>query len=338
MIEMVLAHVDLARVRFAHSPARELVASLLVLQDPARQPMHGRWLLAARRRLDGVELELLTALVPPGRYLPSFLLPASTRPWVTLAEDLEVIAASPPAVVRAELDKVRDGRPLRPVLRPLYADPAAHLPEVVAALGRYWQAVLEPYWPRLRALSAADVTFRMEQFANGGLAHVLAGLHPGVALDADRLRIDKPHHCSHRFDLAGTGILLMPCAFIWPTVAVECCTVDQPSLTYPTRGVAELWQDAPADQTDPLSALVGKTRAVGHPWATQNHHPAGRPARPQPTRGQPAPQGPQGRRLGHRPPPRADGALPANTGRLHPAERHPDLRASRLSIRDRPPA
>jgi Bacterial regulatory protein, arsR family/Family of unknown function (DUF5937) len=261
MIEMVLAHVDLARVRFAHSPARELVASLLVLQDPARQPMHGRWLLAARRRLDGVELELLTALVPPGRYLPSFLVPASTRPWVTLAEDLEVIAASPPAVVRAELDKVRDGRPLRPVLRPLYADPAAHLPEVVAALGRYWQAVLEPYWPRLRALSAADVTFRMEQFANGGLAQVLAGLHPGVALDADRLRVDKPHHCSHRFDLAGTGILLMPCAFIWPTVAVECCTVDQPSLTYPTRGVAELWQDAPADQTDPLSALVGKTRA-----------------------------------------------------------------------------
>jgi DNA-binding transcriptional ArsR family regulator len=261
MIEMVLAHVDLARVRFAHSPARELVASLLVLQDPARQPMHGRWLLPARRRLDGVELELLIALVPPGRYLPSFLLPASTRPWVTLAEDLEVIAASPPAVVRAELDKVRDGRPLRPVLRPLYADPAAHLPEVVAALGRYWQAVLEPYWPRLRALSAADVTFRMEQFAHGGLAQVLAGLHPEVALDADRLRIDKPHHCSHRFDLAGTGILLMPCAFIWPTVAVECCTVDQPSLTYPTRGVAELWQDAPADQTDPLSALVGKTRA-----------------------------------------------------------------------------
>jgi hypothetical protein len=35
MIEMVLAHVDLARVRFAHVPARELVASVLVLQAPA---------------------------------------------------------------------------------------------------------------------------------------------------------------------------------------------------------------------------------------------------------------------------------------------------------------
>ena len=143
MIEMVLAHVDLARVRFAHSPARELVASLLVLQDPARQLMHGRWLLSARRRLDGVEMELLTALVPPGRYLPSFLLPASTRPWVTLAEDLEGIAASPPAVVRAELDKVRDGRPLRccgPSMR-------TRLP-TCPRWWRRWAATGRPSWSR----------------------------------------------------------------------------------------------------------------------------------------------------------------------------------------------
>ncbi|HEX6678129.1 MAG TPA: helix-turn-helix domain-containing protein [Actinomycetes bacterium] len=82
-----------------------------------------------------------------------------------------------------------------------------------------------------------------------------------VALEGDRLRIDKPHHCSHRVDLAGTGILLVTCAFLWPAVAVECCGVDQPTLTYPTRGLAALWQQAPADQADPLSALVGRTRA-----------------------------------------------------------------------------
>jgi len=35
---------------------------------------------------------------------------------------------------------------------------------------RYWQAAVEPFWPRLRALSTADLTYRMEQFANGGLA------------------------------------------------------------------------------------------------------------------------------------------------------------------------
>jgi DNA-binding transcriptional ArsR family regulator len=263
MIEMVLAHVDLARVRFAHSPARELVASLLVLQDPTRQPMHGRWLSTARRQLDrGEELKLLTALVPAGPYLPGFLLPAPTGPWGTLAEELDAVAASPPALVRAELDTVRDGRPLPAVLRPLYEDPAAYLPTVVGALRRYWRAVMEPCWPRLRALSTADLTYRMEQFANGGLARVLADLHSELTLEGDRLRIDKPHHCQQRFDLAGTGILLVPCAFIWPSLMVECCGVDQPAVTYPTRGVAELWEEPPAEHTDPLIALVGRTRAT----------------------------------------------------------------------------
>jgi len=264
MIEMVLAHVDLARMRFAHSPVRELVASLLVLQDPGRQPMHGKWLAMARHQLGGVELGVLTALASTGRYLPSFLLPSPTAPSgiPTLDEELNAVAASPPAVVRAELDKVRDGRPLRAALRPLYEDPTTHLPAVVEAMRQYWQAAVEPCWPRLRALSTADVTHRMEHFASGGLARVLADLHPEIALKGDLLQIDKPHHCSHRYDLAGSGILLIPCAFIWPRVIVECCEVDQPTMTYPSRGVAELWQEITAEQIDPLSALVGRTRAT----------------------------------------------------------------------------
>jgi len=125
MIEMVLAHSDLARVRFAHSPANELVASLRVLQDPGRQPMYGRWLSTVQGRLAGLRLELLTALAPTGRYLPAFLLPPPTRPWAVLEEELEVVAATPPALVRAELDKVRERQPLPAVLRPLYHDPTA---------------------------------------------------------------------------------------------------------------------------------------------------------------------------------------------------------------------
>jgi hypothetical protein len=80
MIEMVLAHVDLARVRLAYSPIRELAGSLLVLQDPGRQVMQGGWVSTLPRRLGGLQLELLTALVPAGRYVPSFLLPPPTGP------------------------------------------------------------------------------------------------------------------------------------------------------------------------------------------------------------------------------------------------------------------
>jgi DNA-binding transcriptional ArsR family regulator len=262
MIEIVLEHSDLARVRFAHSPVEELVASLRVLQDPDRQPMYGRWLSAVRPRLGGLRLELLTALAPTGRYLPDFLLPSPTQPWGVLAEELERVAASPSALVRADLDKVRDGQPLPAVLRPLYDDPAAHLPTVVGELRRYWQAALEPVWPRVRALCMADLAYRMERFAEGGLARVLAQLHPSVAFAGELLQIDKPHHCSHRFDLAGTGIVLVPCAFTWPTLSVDCDGVDQPVLIYPPRGLAQLWEDTPAEQPDPLGALIGRTRAT----------------------------------------------------------------------------
>ena len=41
-----------------------------------------------------------------------------------------------------------------------------------------------------------------------------------------------------------------------------CCDVDQPTLTYPARGVAGLWEESSAEQADPLVALVGRTRAA----------------------------------------------------------------------------
>jgi DNA-binding transcriptional ArsR family regulator len=262
MIELVLDHVDLARVRFAHSPIRELVASLLVLQEPRRQSMHGRWLATVRPQLGSLRLDLLFGLTPVGPYLPSFLLPPPTGPWGVLTGELAAIAATSPAVVRAELDLVRQGRPLPAVLRSLYEDPAGHLPDVVEELDQYWRAAIQPVWPRVRALSTADLTYRMEQFANGGLARVLTGLHREIALERDTLQVDKPHHCSQRFDLSGSGILLLPCAFIWPTLLVECCGVDQPTVSYPPRGVAELWRETDAEHADPLSALVGRTRAT----------------------------------------------------------------------------
>lgn len=260
MIELVLAHTDLARVRFAHSPVRELVTSLLVLQDPQRRAMHGRWLGAVRPRLGELRL-LLTALVPLSPYLPAFLLPAVSKPWPELAEELDAVAASPAALVRSELDQAYQGRPLPAALEPLYEDPVARLPEVVQELQRYWHAAIAPVWPRVRAACSADLTYRMEQFANGGLARVLAELHSQLTLEADRLLFDTPHHCQQRFDLAGTGILVVPCAFIWPRLMVECCGVQQPAVTYPARGVAELWEEPAAEHADPLIALVGRTRA-----------------------------------------------------------------------------
>lgn len=262
MIEIELAHADLALMRFAHSPIRELVASLRVLHDRGRQHVYGTWLSTIRGRLGGIRLDLLTALAPETPYSLDFLAPSSARAWEVLADELELVAATPPATLRAELDWVYQGQDLPPVLRPLYEDPAAELPGLVDQLARYWKVAVEPISERLRAVCTADLSYRMEQFAAGGIARVLEGLHPETAFQGNLLRIDKPYRCHHRVDLTGTGIVLVPCAFSWPRLSVQCCNgADQPALSYPPRGVAELWQ-APADQPDPLRALVGRTRAT----------------------------------------------------------------------------
>lgn len=263
MIEIVLAHTDLARVRFAYSPARELIASIRILQDGSHQHMHSRWLSAVRGLLGGLRIDLLTALTPPGRYLPGFLMPPPTEPWGCLVDELDAVVASAPAVVRAELDTLYQDRPLPTVLRPLYENPTAHLPAVADQMSTYWRAAVDPGWDRLRALSMADVSYRMEQFARGGIARVLGDLHPELSFVHDRLQIDKPQHqsCHHSLDLPGAGVLLLPCVFLWPALMVECCDADQPALTYPPRGVAGLWEEPRPDQADPLFALVGRSRA-----------------------------------------------------------------------------
>ena len=261
MIEMVLAHADLAQMRFAHSPVRELVASIRALQSPQASDVYGPWLSDVEGRLGGVSLDLLTALAPAGPSMPSFVMPRPTKPWTDINDEFDAIASTDPTALRADLEDVYPGGRLPQVLQPLYNDPAAHLPAIVDEMYKYWNVAIEPMWQSLRALTAADLVYRAEQFATGGLVKVLAGLHAKITLHEDTLRIGGRGGCYHRFDLAGTGLILVPCAFLWPTLLIECCDTQEPSLTYPVRGIAGLVAEDPRSSADPLFGLVGKTRA-----------------------------------------------------------------------------
>lgn len=165
-----------------------------------------------------------------------------------------------PADVRANLDVAFQGR-LPAVLRPLYEDPVRQLPMLVGDVRRYWSVAIEPFWQRLRALSMADISYRMEQFAFGGVSRVLVDLHSQISFDHDRLLVDRPPDRVHS-DLGGRGLVLLPCAFSWPRPLVGSCDVAQPWLTYPPRGVADLWRRSSVDRITPLQVLLGRTRAT----------------------------------------------------------------------------
>ena len=268
MIELVLRHADVAFIRFTHSSVHELVGSIKTLHDSRRQLMHRRWLAWARPRLSRQPLDLLTALTPSGsNYIPDFLTPVpdipvnDSRPG-DLDGALDRIAATDPEQVRTELDLMVElndrGAMLPAAARDLHEDPARHLPRLVDDMRAYWRLVIEPVWDRVFALCADDVGFRMQQVADGGIGRVLNSVHQQVSYHDDVVAIDKRYECRH--DLTGTGLLMIPCAFVWPNVAVACCHSQRAGITYPPRGLGLAWEER-VEATDALAALVGRTRA-----------------------------------------------------------------------------
>lgn len=268
MIYLHLGVEDLGRIRFAFSPAWETVTSLRTLGTAADTGLHGRWLRAVRPRLGQADMALLTAVVRPRGYIPDFLHPFPPRRAPSFEAGLAQIAASDPQLVAAELTHLAEhplaqqgpGRQARlDLLSRLIADPVAGLSRIVAELERYWKIALAPYWPRVRSLLDADLAFRLDQLAAGGVQQLLSTLHPLVSIDRDTVRVVK-YYEGHA-DLRGRGLLLIPCAFAWPDVIVR--TADpQPALTYAPRGLGRLWETPHTQHRSPLGDVLGHTRAT----------------------------------------------------------------------------
>jgi DNA-binding transcriptional ArsR family regulator len=262
VIELVLAARDLARVRFARSPLEEVTFSLGVLAGRKGAMLHEPWLRAAKARLVGVDLSLLEALTARGNYYPGFLVPPPTGTDATFEDEVDRVRATDPAEVRRELDLCWPDGDLPARLIPLHDNPERYLGELAAAITRYWEAAIEPVWPRIRALHDADLAYRSAALTAGGLDRLFAELHPQVEYADDRLRLHLSAH-SASFAAAGAGVLLIPSVFVWPRIAVFDTDDYQPAIAYPARGVGTIWSSAPRPSTvTPLAGLVGRSRAA----------------------------------------------------------------------------
>lgn len=228
---------DLGQIRFGFSPVWEAVTSLRTLSMGSGVGTHARWLRQVHLHLGGVDLGLLTAVVRPAGYLPDFLHPVPERS-ADFGSELARIATTDPRLVAAELSHLAthpqaqqgpDREQRAETLDVLAADPAAGLARITTELDRYWHTAIAPYWPRIHALLDADLTYRLQELAAGGLRRLFATLHPLVSFDGASLRIVK-YYDGHA-DLRQRGLVLVPCAFAWPEVLVR--TADpQPVVSY----------------------------------------------------------------------------------------------------------
>ncbi|MFG2072529.1 Helix-turn-helix domain-containing protein [Nonomuraea maritima] len=267
-IEWVLKPEDVARIRFAFSPMWELVASLRTLRQPARQSIHLPWLKAVRPRLAGLDLTELLALVPPTGYLADFITPPPDTPIPDFATELDRVRRTDPERARAEAAQVRDTDPA--LIERFRADPEAGIARIADALEAYWETCFAEFWPRVYALLERDVLRRSRELAQGGARQLFAGLDPAVSWTGERLLVDRPW-CTIG-GLHGDGLVLVPSAFYWPSVAVMSAPY-QSMLVYPVQGVGTLWEQGPPPAPGALAALIGRSRAqillaLGEPTTT----------------------------------------------------------------------
>ncbi|MFD1930985.1 DUF5937 family protein [Nonomuraea mangrovi] len=248
---------DLARLRFAFSPASEAVASLRLLQDPGRHTLHWPWIRAVRPLLAGLDLGLLFALAPLGPYFVDFLTPPPTRPLPDIAAELGLIAAADRDKAVAEAARVPAAG--TPIVREFLADPAAGLARAAAELRLYWDVAMDRYWPQIRGLFEAEVLRRSRQLARDGAGAMFNDLHPNITWDDGRLRV-RTRAWRRSGPLGGDGMILIPSVFHWPDTIVMA-EPYQPNLVYPVPGVGTVWSHGAVPTTGALDALIGRTRA-----------------------------------------------------------------------------
>ncbi|WP_141714824.1 ArsR/SmtB family transcription factor [Micromonospora mirobrigensis] len=261
--ELRFSLADVAGVRLAVSPVNETVMSMWALADPVRYPVHLPWVDRARvilRRPEvAVRVRPLTELTWRGCPLPDFLTPAA-RPNVELAEQLDQIAATPPAVVVRDLLSTIHRRPLSAFGLALLADPRGLLPRLVDAVRVWHDEAIAPDWPRLRALLDADVAYRAAQLAETGAGRFFEQLHPSLRWLGDRVVSDDPFE--RDFDLRGRGLALNPTVFTDRRVLWNLLEDSLPAGAYPVRAVGTLWEVTTPPPGDPLARVIGPGRAT----------------------------------------------------------------------------
>lgn len=257
---------DLLRCRFAISPLWETQEAIRTLARPERHGYHPRWVRRAREVLTDLDLEPLWLMMPQCGYTPDFLCPPPAGPLASMASETARVRATEPAAAYAEMTRTLThvpGAADTPLARAMLADPARTIRELADLHERVWDALIAPYWPRLRSLLEADIAFRTKRLADEGLAGLFADLHPRIEWADHTLTVTTRNTAlTHTRALDGDGLVLMPAVFVWPEVVGGFDPPWQPTLVYPARGIGELWSEPARPASDALVRLLGANRAT----------------------------------------------------------------------------
>jgi DNA-binding transcriptional ArsR family regulator len=266
-MRMVVSSADIAGCRYAVSPLIEAMAALRRLAGvdaagplgPVLNRLRPQYELLRRDPAVGT----LVALFRQRGYNADFIQPPPARVGLTFAEELATVRATPLRRARREIARNLAGHRTPPT----YARRILDAPDVVDRLAggieAVWAALVEPEWPRLRAILDRDVVQRAGRLAAYGWADALTDLDPRLRWYSDgptgTVDVRVPDPATYR--LGGRGLLFVP------TVFARFITYVEPpwpyAIVYPARGIADLFGPAdPARPRDALDRLIGPSRAT----------------------------------------------------------------------------
>jgi DNA-binding transcriptional ArsR family regulator len=250
---------DLAHTRFAISPMWETAAAIRALRNPSLIALHLPWVKRIRGAITDLDLSLAYALLPRRGYIADFLTPPPSTPLADFDDELELVRSTSADQIRNDVEiLIETGNP-RASLRPYLDDPAAAVRSLAEVLAEFWRLALEPDWQRVRSLLEADLLYRSRRLTEAGVAMLFSDLHPRVAWVNDGVEVTMD--CSEHVELAGRGLVLVPSAFTCDKPSTMTEAPWQPTVVYPARGVALLWESAAAPP-DALVKVLGRSRAT----------------------------------------------------------------------------
>ncbi len=192
---------DLLRCRFALSPLFETQEAVRTLARRHRHGYHLPWLRRIRAAAAALDLEPLWLLMPDGGHNPDFICPPPIGPFATFDEEIAGVRAVDPEVAWADMALAlaeRPGARESATGRRLLADPARAVHELADLLEQVWRTLIEPYWPRLRALLEADIAYHSRRLADSGLEGLLGEMSTQLSWNGSTLTVKGTRGDHHR--------------------------------------------------------------------------------------------------------------------------------------------
>ena len=268
------------RLSFAYSPLVEAVLSLHVLVEPKHHPLQHEFVRRMRSLSPSLRRRIADLAFVYRHTMPDFVSPSADEEYGSFEDELVRMQRLDDRTLALELlrplydhggrrdpalledERVREyvrESPAPKLAELIFEDPRELTRMLAELLGDYWEATFAAEWERLERRLAAAVTDAGRTIAAGGVFELLRGLSPKLRVDpaGEEFGLDVPH--DHRVEITEADrLVLVPSAFIWPHVSVNC---DEPwplSVIYPASFVV-----ADARPRIPSADLVRLLRALG---------------------------------------------------------------------------